>query len=57
MGFLIEDKGCMEVTTRNMEVIQVRAKVSGTFTREEFEDMVVETRKAFNQFPREVQSD
>ena len=55
MGFCVENKGCMEVTTRNLEVVAVRAKVNGTFTRDEFEAMVVETRQAFNRFPREVQ--
>ena len=57
MGFLVENEGCMEVTTRNLEVVAVRAIVNGTFSRDEFEAMVVETRQAFNRFPREVQGD
>ena len=57
MGFCVENEGCMEVTTRNLEVVAVRAIVNGTFSRDEFEAMVVETRQAFNRFPREVQGD
>ena len=55
MGFLVETEGCMEVTYRNGEVIAARARVTGVFSRDEFEAMVVETRQAFNRFPREVQ--